>query len=96
MNWEPNPAIHQIKQAKFLKESAVIISERNQLEIGIGGKNEYRYTRKIHKIVRVNDEKGIEMFNKIKISYSDDNPIIIKNPHYKSFWQSRGIEGKCF
>ncbi len=77
MNWEPNPAIHKIKQEIFLKESAIIISERNQLELGIGGKGEYRYTRKIHKIVRVNDEKGIEMFNKIKISYSDDNPISV-------------------
>jgi hypothetical protein len=75
MEWLPNPVLHKIANEKFLKESAIIIKEDVQLEVSVPKGSDVSMTRKIHKIVRVNDEKGIEMFNKVKIGYNPDFPI---------------------
>lgn len=77
MDWESTPTIHKISNEKFLKESAIIISEKNQLELSKSLNNEIVYTRRIHKIIRVNDEKGIEMYNKIKVGFGENNPITL-------------------
>ena len=67
MTWADKPMIHNISDKNMLKESAVIISDRTQLEVGKAFDGNLAYTRRRHKIVKVNDEKGIELFNKIKI-----------------------------
>ena len=77
IEWEENPTLHTIKNEHFLKESAIIIKEVNQYEVSKDLSNQLNYTHRFHKIIRVNDEKGIEMFNKIKIGYSELNPIIL-------------------
>lgn len=77
VDWEPNPTIHIIKNELFLKESAIVIKEVNQYEVSKDLSNRLVYTHRIHKIVKANDEKGIEMFNKIKIGYSETSPIIL-------------------
>jgi hypothetical protein len=77
VDWEPNPTIHNIKNENFLKESAIIIKEINQYEVSKDLSDQLIYTHRIHKIIRANDEKGIEMFNKIKISNSENSPIIL-------------------
>lgn len=75
MNWQTDPKPHTISNPQFLKESAVIISEHTQLILGNNLSGNLMFTRKLHKIVRVNDEKGIEMYNKIKVSYDADYPV---------------------
>lgn len=60
-----------------MKESAIVIKEVNQYEVSKDLSNRLVYTHRIHKIVKANDEKGIEMFNKIKIGYSETSPIIL-------------------
>jgi len=77
INWESNPTIHQIKNELFLKESAIIIKEVNQYEVSKDLRNQLVFTHRFHRIIRTNDEKGIEMFNKIKIGYNEANPIIL-------------------
>lgn len=75
-DWEGEPKLHKIENEKFLKESAVLILEDIQMEVTIGQK-EVTMNRRVHKIVRVNDEKGIEMYNKVKIGYSPNSPILM-------------------
>jgi hypothetical protein len=77
VDWEANPTIHNIKNELFLKESAIVIKEVNQYEVSKDLSDQLIYTHRIHKIIRANDEKGIEMFNKIKISNSENSPIIL-------------------
>jgi hypothetical protein len=62
--WTEKPSLHTISSA-FKNDPAIIILQKIRVEYRDepnGEVSEY-YTR--HNIVRVNDEKGIEMFNKI-------------------------------
>jgi hypothetical protein len=77
IDWEATPTIHIIKNELFLKESAIVIKEVNQYEVSKDLSDQLIYTHRIHKIIRANDEKGIEMFNKIKIGNSENSPIIL-------------------
>ena len=76
MDWAGEPQLHKIENEKFLKESAIIILEDIQMEVVIG-KEDVTLNRRVHKIVRVNDEKGIEMYNKVKIGYNPNSPILM-------------------
>ena len=76
ISWEEKPELHTIKNASFLKESAIVIREDIQMELVPKGKDDIMFMKRIHRIIRVNDEKGIEMYNKIKIGYSKEQPII--------------------
>lgn len=77
MEWDRNPEPHTITRTDFIKESAVMISEKNQLEVGKNLSGNIVYIRRTHKIIKVLDEKGIESYNKIKIGYSENNPITL-------------------
>jgi hypothetical protein len=64
-NWQENPQIHKTS-ARFDSSSAVGILDDRSIEYVIDKGN--IYIRSIfHKIVKINTDKGIEMFNKIYI-----------------------------
>jgi hypothetical protein len=73
--WNPNPTIHSACNPEYLKESAIILNENVQVEYSYNSKGTPVMTRRLQKLVKVNDEKGIEMYNKIKIGYREENPI---------------------
>lgn len=73
--WEENPSLHKITDVSMLKESAIIITEKTQLVFNFDTKDNLTLTRKIHRIVKVLDDKGIESFNKIKIAFLPEFPI---------------------
>ncbi len=54
----------------FSKESAVVLLEQEQLIIEPVAEGSYFMQRNVHKIVRINDEKGVEIYNKIRIPTS--------------------------
>lgn len=63
--WSASPALHQ-SNGKFDSSSAVGVLDDRRIEYVLDKKENYiNYT--IHKIVRINSDKGIEMFNKIYI-----------------------------
>jgi hypothetical protein len=75
IDWEVKPIVHTISNKDFLKESAIVVLEHNQYEVTNAKNNSFQFTHRTHKIIRVNDEKGIESFNKVRIRFSDIYPI---------------------
>src|SRR5437868_694076 len=61
--WAANPVLHKIP-SNFKDESAVYLMDSRIFHYKNEGKNlvEYNY---VYKLVKVQDDKGIEMFNKI-------------------------------
>ena len=73
-SWEANPTIHSIDK-KYDNESAVVLLDKRRVEY-IDGKDELFVYRTLHKIVRVNDDKGIEAFNTVYLGVADNSDII--------------------
>lgn len=63
--WSDKPVLHKLS-GKFDSAGAVGILDNRRVEYVVDKKDNYiRYT--LHKIIRINDDKGIEMFNKIYV-----------------------------
>jgi hypothetical protein len=64
------PTIHTLCNPEFAKESAVVIAEQEQI---IYSNNflddDLTIKKRVHKIVKINDEKGVELFNKVRIPF---------------------------
>lgn len=73
--WTDKPAIHSI-DAKYGKEAAVVISDTRRIEFTDESKNEVAEYYTIHKIVHINDDRGIEGFNKIYLGLSENSDIV--------------------
>lgn len=72
--WAEHPSLHQI-DSKYLAESAVVIYDLRRMEF-IDEKDGLTAFKTLHKIVRVNDDKGIESFNKVYLGVSDNADIV--------------------
>lgn len=68
------PVVHQIVK-EFESESAVYVKDERKLELVPSTKG-VDFFSSYHKIIRVNDEKGIENFNKIYIPVREDMEIM--------------------
>ena len=73
--WSPKPAIHSF-DAKYNKESALIIKDVHRIEYIDNAKGEVEKYYTLHKIVHVNDDRAVEGYNKIYISVNDDADIV--------------------
>lgn len=73
--WADKPAIHAI-DSKYSKEAAVVISDTRRIEFADESKNEIGEYYTIHKIVHINDDRGIEGFNKIYLGLSENSDIV--------------------
>lgn len=74
-SWSEQPALHTISNKEFQKASAINILDDEQYEI-VPVKNEAPITRtRVHRIIRINDEKGLESFNKFKVAFSEKRPL---------------------
>ncbi len=73
--WDPKPTLHPIDN-KYAKESAVILLDIRRMEYIDEVKNEVGLYRTLHRIIRVNDDKGIESFNKIYLGVTDNSDIV--------------------
>jgi hypothetical protein len=62
------PVLHTIEK-EFENESAVFVKDSRKLEI-VPTKDGASFYTSFHKIIRINDEKGLESFNKIYIPVS--------------------------
>ena len=74
-NWVEKPVLHKIA-ADLEKEPAVIIYDKRRIEWADEDKNELSSFYTIHKIVRVNDDRGIETFNKFYLGISESGQIV--------------------
>ncbi|HEV9035379.1 MAG TPA: DUF3857 domain-containing protein [Puia sp.] len=74
-DWVANPVLHKL-DARYSKESAIILSDKRRIEYIDQPKDEIGEYRTLHKIIRVMDDNGIESFNKIYLGYNDPADII--------------------
>jgi hypothetical protein len=77
LDWEDAPKLHTITNKEWLEKSAIIIVEDIQKEFKLDEtKKDVEILYSFHKIVKVNDEKGIEIYNKGQIAFSKIYNII--------------------
>jgi Domain of Unknown Function with PDB structure (DUF3857) len=72
--WTEKPALHKL-DTKFNDESAVIILDKRRVEY-IDEKEVLNVYRTFHKIIRINDDKGIESFNRVYLPVSSNSEIV--------------------
>lgn len=64
--WQAKPVVHTPNKA-FAKESAVVLYDDRVLEYIAEEKKDLELVATVYKLVKVQDEKGIEMYNKIYV-----------------------------
>ncbi len=72
--WSATPGLHKIP-AELENESAVIVLDKRRVEF-IDVKDDQLVYRTLHRIVHVNDDRGIESFNKIYLPVSEKGLIV--------------------
>ena len=73
--WSEKPALHSIDK-KYENESAVILLDIRKIEFIDDAKGNVQSFKTLHKIIHINDDKGIEAFNKVYLPVSDNSDII--------------------
>ncbi len=74
-HWDPRPVLHPA-DSRYSMESAVILLDERRMEYVDEPKNEVGLYRTLHRIVHINDDKGIESFNKVYLGVSDNSDIV--------------------
>ena len=84
--WQANPEKHSINPA-FAGAAAVGILDERNVEYRVENK-EITYYNTYHRIVHINTDKGIEMYNKIYLPMSASAVISdIKGTHHFKKWK---------
>lgn len=73
--WADKPVIHTI-DAKYAKEAAVVVFDKRMVEFADEGKGDMTEYYTTHKIVHINDDRGLEVFNKIYLGLSENSDIV--------------------
>ncbi|MDR3716703.1 MAG: DUF3857 domain-containing protein [Puia sp.] len=73
--WSPAPTLHTL-DPKYASESAVIILDKRRLEYVDEEKNNLAVYKTLHKIIRVNDDNGIESYNRVYLGVTDNSDIV--------------------
>lgn len=72
--WVEKPVLHKI-DGKMSDESAVIILDKRRVEY-IDEKEELVVYKTLHKIIHINNDKGIESFNRVYLPVSNNSDIV--------------------
>lgn len=72
--WEEKPVLHKL-EGKLNDESAVLILDKRRVEY-IDEKDDIAVYRTLHRIIHINDDKGIEAFNKVYLPVSSNSEIV--------------------
>ncbi|MBL7733506.1 MAG: DUF3857 domain-containing protein, partial [Chitinophagaceae bacterium] len=73
-SWSDKPVLHKI-EGKLNDESAVIILDKRRIEY-IDEKEEMAVYKTLHRIVHINDDKGIEAFNRVYLPVANSEDIL--------------------
>jgi hypothetical protein len=73
--WADKPTISAI-DGKYNKESAVIVADKRRVQYTDEAKNEVAEYYTLHKIIHINDDRGIESFNKIYLGINENADIV--------------------
>jgi hypothetical protein len=72
--WKPTATLHTVEPA-YRDAGAVYITDQRIVEYAIE-KNQLYIYRTVHRIVHINNDKGIESFNKIYLPFGEDNEMV--------------------
>jgi hypothetical protein len=67
--WKPKPALHTI-DSKYADEAAVYVQDSKVIEYAIEKDGFFTY-KTVHRIVHINNDKGIEYFNKVYLPFDE-------------------------
>jgi hypothetical protein len=73
--WTEKPLMHSLDN-KYSKESAIMIADKRRVEFIDEAKGEIGEYYTLHKIIHINDDRGIEEFNKIYLGISENSDIV--------------------
>ncbi len=73
--WTDKPAISKLDN-KYSKESAVVLVDKRKVEFIDEPKDEVAEYYTLHKIVHINDDRGIEYYNKIYLGITENADIV--------------------
>lgn len=73
--WAEKPSIHSLNNP-YTNESAVIITDKRRYEFIDNSKSEVEEYFTFHRIIHLNDDRGIEMFNKIYLGINENSDVI--------------------
>lgn len=73
--WANNPKI-TILDSKYAKDPAVVILDKRRVEFTDEGKDQLNEYVTLHKIIHINDDRGIESLNKIYLGISEKSDIV--------------------
>jgi hypothetical protein len=72
--WDVSPVLHTIDN-KYAGESAVILLDKRRVEY-IDEKDELITYRTLHKIIHINNDNGIEAFNRVYLPVNENKDIV--------------------
>ena len=75
-NWQERPVAHIVKPL-YEKESAVILEDQRVHEYAKDEKNELKINIYNRRVIKLNDDKGVEMYNKIFV-YIPNNAEVVE------------------
>jgi hypothetical protein len=67
--WQPKPPLHTI-DSKYADEAAVYVTDSKMIEYAIEKEGFFTY-KTVHRIVHINNDKGIEYFNKVYLPFDE-------------------------
>ncbi len=73
--WAENPVLHTMAD-RYKNESAVVLLDKRMIEFVDMNTDKMEEYRTFHRIVHINDDKGLESFNKIYLGFNDSNDIV--------------------
>lgn len=73
--WAEKPSLAS-PDAKYSKESAVILSDLKRVEFVDSGPNSLDEYYTLHRAIHINDDRGIEEFNKIYLEFTDNADLV--------------------
>lgn len=73
--WAEKPALHNI-DTKYSKESALILFDKRRIEYIDEPKDVLAEYYTVHRLIHINDDRGIENFNKIYLGLNENADIV--------------------
>jgi hypothetical protein len=73
--WADKPVLHNL-DSKYSKESAVILLDKRRVEYADEAKNMVAQYYTLHKLIHINDDRGIENFNKIYLGFNERADVV--------------------
>lgn len=73
--WAEKPVISKVND-KYSKESAVVLMDRRKIEYTDEAKGQMAEYYTLHKIAHINDDRGIEYFNKVYLGVTENADIV--------------------